>query len=126
MQAGQLEHGGQERGLGTTDLVREAERIREVPGIRFTDRGAGRTACLAGAGIPVWLVIKLFRNAGEDRFNLAQALHWMTHDQIQAAFDYYARFPAEVEAELADDAAITPERVAELNQAMRDTIEAST
>jgi uncharacterized protein (DUF433 family) len=126
MQAEQLEHSGRDRGLRATDLVREAERIRVVPGIRFKDRGAGRTACLAGAGVPVWLVIKLFRNAGEDRFSLSQALHWMTHDEIQAAFDYYEHFPAEVEAELADEASITPERVLEMNRAMRVKLEAST
>ncbi|MGH7422626.1 MAG: hypothetical protein ACREJ1_02990, partial [Candidatus Methylomirabilales bacterium] len=41
----------------TQDLIEEALRIRECPGIYFADEPAGREAKVGGTGLAVWEVI---------------------------------------------------------------------
>lgn len=94
-----------------TESVSEAEKMKKVPGIVFVDGPAGRRARIAGSGIDVFEVMKIHRSCGEDRGATAEALDMLTPERIQAAFDYYAAFPEEIDARLAREAEITLEHV---------------
>jgi hypothetical protein len=50
-----------------TSLLREAVRMRRVPGIVFMDGPVGRRASIAGTGLDVWEVIATFKSVEEDR-----------------------------------------------------------
>lgn len=83
--------------------------MRRVPGIIFADGPVGRRARVAGTGLDVFEVINIYRSCGEDRAATAEALDSLTPEQLQAAFDYYAAFPKEIDKRLAEDEKITPE-----------------
>jgi uncharacterized protein (DUF433 family) len=87
----------------------ETEKMQRVPGIVFADGPAGRRAHIAGSGLDVFEVINIWRSCGEDRAATVEALGSLTPEQLQAAFDYYAAFPEEIDERLARDAQITPE-----------------
>jgi len=97
----------------TTETVSEAERLRRVPGVYFGDEPAGRVAKVAGTGIDVWQIISGFKSVAESRERLARGFHWLEPWQLDAALDYYAAFPAEIDHRLAEEDLITPEWVAE-------------
>lgn len=94
-----------------TEALTEAEKMEKVPGIIFADGPAGRRARIAGTGIDVWEVINEHRICGEDRNATAAALDMLTPEQLQAAFEYYAAFPAEIDERLRREAEITPEYI---------------
>ncbi|MGH7433123.1 MAG: hypothetical protein ACREJL_05160, partial [Candidatus Methylomirabilales bacterium] len=58
----------------TQDLIEEALRMRECPGIYFADEPAGREAKVAGTGLAVWEVIRDYLAAGKDEKILRKAL----------------------------------------------------
>ena len=97
--------------MGTTrttlaeQLLEEGLRLVEHPGITFRDGPAGRRAGLAGYGLDVWEVVETIRaNAGslED----AAEYHAMPVARIQAAARYYAAFPDEIDAWIAENDAL--------------------
>src|SRR5262245_13179938 len=84
-------------------LLEEALRMRECPGIYFSDEPAGRVAKVAGTGLGVWEVIRDFKAV---RGNAKKLRRWLPHlstAQLKAATVYYAKFPQEIDAEIADD-----------------------
>lgn len=91
------------------DVCSEAERRRRVPGVYFADEPSGRTAKLAGTGLGVWEVITACRERPLDRACLARCFDWLSPAQIRAVADCYAAFPDEIDAEIAENDAITPE-----------------
>jgi uncharacterized protein (DUF433 family) len=93
------------------ESVSEAKKMKRVPGIIFADGPLGRRARIAGTGIDVFEMIKAWRSCDEDRDAIVDAFDWLTPDQLEAAFAYYAAFPEEIDARLAREAQITPEYI---------------
>lgn len=101
--------GVREWSTGVIDLLSEAVRMRRIPGIVFVDSLSGRRAALAGTGLEVWECIAMWRAVGEDETAFAEAYHWLTPAQRQAAFAYYRFYPSEIDARIALDERWTPE-----------------
>jgi len=86
-------------------LLEEAIRTRECPGIDFADEPAGRVAKVAGTGLGVWEVIRHYKAARGNEKKLRKWLPHLSTAQLQAATVYHAKFPQEIDAEIADDIA---------------------
>jgi predicted transcriptional regulator len=86
-------------------LLEEAVRMRECPGIYFADEPAGRVAKVAGTGLGVWEVIRDYKAVKGNAKKLRRRLLHLSTAQLKAATVYYARFPREIDAEIADDTA---------------------
>jgi len=91
----------------TQDLLEEALRMRECPGIYFADEPAGREAKLAGTGLGVWEVIRDYLAAHQDERVLRKALPQLSSAQIRAGLLYYAKYAREIDAEIQENAALT-------------------
>ena len=89
----------------------EAEKMRRIPGIIFTDGPTGRRARIAGTGIDVFELIAGYLSVDEDWDSLTHAYHWLSEDQLRAALAYYAAYPEEIEERLARQDYWTPERI---------------
>ena len=94
-----------------TELLAEAVRMRQAPGVVFLTGPAGCRAVLAGAGLDVWEVVSTWRALGESLDALKEAYSWLTESQLRAALRYYRLFPAEIEDRLRREEAWTAERV---------------
>lgn len=94
----------------TQELLDEALRMRQCPGIYFADEPSGRTAKIGGTGLGVWEVLRDYRT-DQDADRLRKAFPWLSQAQITAALMYYARHRDEVQAEIDANAALTPEAI---------------
>jgi uncharacterized protein (DUF433 family) len=90
----------------------EAIRLRECPGIYFADEPAGRVAKVSGTGLAVWEVMGQFLAVGESKRRLLDIFPQLGKQQLAAARNYYLRHRQEVEAELEENRALSPEVVA--------------
>lgn len=93
----------------TQDLIEEALRMRECPGIYFADEPAGREAKVAGSGLGVWEVLRDYLAAGRDEGALRKSLPQLSAAQVKACLLYYQRHFQEIDAEIQENAALTPE-----------------
>ena len=91
----------------TQDLIEEALRMRECPGIYFADEAGGREAKVAGSGLGVWEVLRDYLAAGRDERALRKSLPQLSPAQIKACLLYYRRYPQEIDAEIRENAALT-------------------
>ncbi len=82
-------------------LIDEAIRLRRCPGIVFAEGPVGRRAVVAGAGIDVWEVVRVYRSCGEDLEALVEALPQLARRQLEAALHYYRCYPREINERLA-------------------------
>ena len=93
-------------------LLREAIRIRRVPGIHFVEGvGGSRRAAVAGTGLEVWEVVRAYEEVGEDYGELRKSYPWLAEPQLREALSYYVLYPYETEARLKLEESWTPERV---------------
>ena len=90
-------------------LLEEALRIRACPGIYFADEPTGRVAKVVGTGLGVWEVIRVYNGVEGNEKKLKKWVPHVSPAQLKAALLYYARFPQEVEAEIADNVAACAE-----------------
>jgi uncharacterized protein (DUF433 family) len=91
----------------TQDLLEEALRMRECPGIYFADEPSGREAKVGGTGLGVWELIVMYRDARRNERVLKRRFPHLSPAQIKAALLYYARFPAEIDQAIEENAALT-------------------
>jgi uncharacterized protein (DUF433 family) len=91
----------------TQDLIEEALRMRECPGIYFADEPGGREAKVAGSGLGVWEVLRDYLAAGRDERALRKSLPQLSAAQVKASLLYYRRYPQEIDAEVRENAAFT-------------------
>jgi uncharacterized protein (DUF433 family) len=92
------------------ELLDEALRMRQCPGIYFADEPGGRTAKVGGTGLGVWEVVRDFsRDQRADR--IRKAFPQLSQAQITAALMYHARFRDEVQAKIDANVALTPEAI---------------
>ncbi len=94
-----------------TSLLREAVRMRRVPGIVFIDGPAGRRAAIAGTGLDVWEVVATYKSLEEDYERLKASYEWLSDRQLSAALGYYELYPDEIDARIELEERLTPERV---------------
>lgn len=92
----------------TQDLIEEALRVRECPGIYFADEPGGREVKVAGSGLGVWEVLRDYLAAGRDERALRKSLPQLSAAQVKACLLYYRRYPREIDAEIRENAALTP------------------
>jgi len=92
------------------ELLEEALRMRQCPGIYFADEPSGRTAKVGGTGLGVWEVVRDF-SKDQDVERLRKTFPQLSQAQITAALMYYARYRDEVQAKIAASAALTPEAI---------------
>src|SRR5438309_6579046 len=87
------------------ELLEEALRMRQCPGIYFADEPSGRTAKIGGTGLGVWEVLRDFgrdQNSGRIR----KAFPQLSQAQVTAALMYYSRYRDEVQAKIDANAAL--------------------
>src|SRR5215813_9569977 len=94
----------------TQELLEEALRMRQCPGIYFADEPSGRTAKIGGTGLGVWEVVRDF-GKDQDAQGIRKAFPQLSQAQITAALMYFARFRNEVQAQIDANAALTPEAI---------------
>jgi uncharacterized protein (DUF433 family) len=93
-------------------LLREAIRMRRVPGIHFVEGVAGsRRAAVVGTGLEVWEIVRTYKEVGEDYGELRRSYPWLSEPQLRAALSYHELYPDEIEARLKLEESWTPERV---------------
>ena len=92
----------------TQDLIEEALRMQECPGIYFADEPGGREATVAGSGLGVWEVLRDYFAAGRDERMLRKSLPKLSAAQVKACLLYYRRYPQEIDTEIRENAALTP------------------
>jgi uncharacterized protein (DUF433 family) len=85
-------------------LVEEGLRRSEFAFIDFRDSVAGRQACIQGSTLAVWEVMLLVRSYKADVSAAARHLRWPAA-KVQAAVNYAAAFPEEIEEAMAENEA---------------------
>jgi uncharacterized protein (DUF433 family) len=85
----------------TARALSEAEKMQMVPGIVFADEVLGRVPRIAGTGLQVFEIIKVYQAENKDFDLLSETFHWLSPQQLNAALAYYAAFPEEVDARIA-------------------------
>src|SRR3989440_9753418 len=92
------------------ELLDEALRMRQCPGIYFADEPSGRTAKIGGTGLGVWEVVRdLSRDQKSGR--IRKAFPQLSQAQVTAALMYYSRYRDEIQAKIDANAALTPESI---------------
>ena len=86
-------------------LVEEGLRRSEFAFIDFRDSQVGRQAYIQGSSLAVWEVMMLARSYDHSVAAVAQHLEW-PEAKVQAAFNYAAAFPKEIEEALAENDAM--------------------
>ena len=92
------------------ELLDEALRMRQCPGIYFADEPSGRTAKVGGTGLGVWEVVRDF-SRDRDAVRIRKAFPRLSQAQITAALMYHARYRQEIQAKIDANAALTPEAI---------------
>lgn len=105
--------GVKEWSSGVVELLREAVRMRRVPGILFVDSITGRRPVIAGTGVDVWEVVASWKALGRDEEKLREAYAWLAPERLRAALGYYRLYPDEIDERIALEESWTPERVRE-------------
>ena len=95
----------------TSSVLDEAERVRRVPGVYFVEDETGRHARVTGGNLEIREVIKIYRDVGWQYERLREALDWWPDEPLQTALQYYALYPEEIDAYLADEDAVRLEEI---------------
>lgn len=93
------------------ELIEEGLRTRRHPMIVFRDGATGRRAGLIG-GPDIWEVVGGLVGgdvAPENRMSRAAEHLGLSHQQINAVWDYYADFTTEIDEEIAEKVAAADE-----------------
>jgi uncharacterized protein (DUF433 family) len=92
------------------ELLDEALRMRQCPGIYFADEPSGRTAKIGGTGLGVWEVLRDFTR-DQDHGRIRKAFPQLSQAQVTAALMYYSRYRDEIQTKIDANAALTRERI---------------
>lgn len=87
------------------DLLEEAVRLRECPGIYFADEPAGRVAKVSGTGLSVWEVVDIYQGVRGSQRRLRRWHPHLSAAQLKAALVYYERHREEVDGAIAENRA---------------------
>ena len=94
------------------DLLVEAVKMKNCPGIIFADGPTGRRARVSGTGIDVWEIVATFKGMGEKYIELKKAYHWLSEPQLRSALAYYALYPEEIEARIVRNRDLISDKIA--------------
>ena len=94
------------------DLLVEAVKMKNCPGIIFADGPTGRRARVSGTGIDVWEIVAAFKEVGEKYLELKKAYHWLSEAQLRSALAYYALYPEEIDARIERNQDLTSQKIA--------------
>ena len=89
----------------TQDLLEEALRMRQCPGIYFADEIVGREAKVSGTGLGVWEVIRDYQAVKGNERKLARMLPHLGTVGLKAALLYYDRYAPEIDDAIAENEA---------------------
>jgi len=93
------------------ELLEEALRMRECPGIYFATEPSGRTAKVAGTGLAVWEVMRDVLALGDQEERIKAAFPALSKAQLAAATIYFRRYPEEIRRAIEENAALTSDVV---------------
>jgi uncharacterized protein (DUF433 family) len=93
----------------TQDLLEEALRLRECPGVYFADEPAGRVAKVMGTGLGIWEVIRDYLELDRDEAALRKLLPHLSAAQVRACTLYYAKYPDEIDDAIQENRELTRE-----------------
>src|SRR5437763_16897375 len=94
-----------------TRTENEAARMQRVPGIVFGGSPDRREPWIAGTGIDVAEIICAYRAVNQDMDLLRATFEWLTEEQLQAAFEYYAAYAVEIDARIAESEGFSIEQL---------------
>jgi hypothetical protein len=92
---------GRSKGAIVEALADEALRMRLFPGIAFRGVDWERRAWVIGTALDVWQIVDAHRDI--DSIELMAEGGSANEHQIRLALDYYKRFPAEIDAAIAEN-----------------------
>ena len=92
------------------ELLEEALRVRDCPGIYFADEPSGRTAKIGGTGLGVWEVLRDFTK-DNDLKRLRRVFPRLSQAQVTAALMYYRRYPEEVRGQIEINTTLTAQAI---------------
>ena len=98
------------RGEATEQLIEEGLRRAEFPAIEFRDSVVDREAYVVGSRLAVWQVLMIAEGYGLEVGATARHLQ-LDHDRVSQALRYASTFEFEVRRALAENRAITPEKL---------------
>src|SRR3990172_12738951 len=78
------------------EMLEEALKMRRIPGIYFTDTPTGRHAHIAGTGLGVWEIVRVYREENNDWEALRESFDWLTEQQLRTALAYAEAYPEEI------------------------------
>jgi uncharacterized protein (DUF433 family) len=87
----------------TQDLLEEALRMRQCPGVYFADEPAGRVAKVGGTGLGVWEVIQQYQVLKESEKRLHKTLPHVGAAGLKSALLYYRQYPREIDEAIAEN-----------------------
>src|SRR2546428_185935 len=88
----------------TQDLIEEALRMRQCPGIYFADEILGREAKIGGTGLGVWEVTQGYQAVKGNEKKLHKALPHVGPAGLKSALLYYRQYPGEIDEAIAENA----------------------
>jgi len=88
---------GRDFSSAAIELLSEAVKMRQCPGIVFADGPTGRRARLAGTGIDVWEVIATYKSVEQDKARLQEVYSWLSEAQLRATIGYYMTYSKEID-----------------------------
>ena len=104
---------GKEFSTVANELIEEALKARQCPGIIFSEGITGRRARIEGTGIDVWEIIRDFHGMNDNLNDLKEAYHWLTERQIRAALAYYKLYSQEIDERIQRNESINQTSIAE-------------
>lgn len=98
----EFEERGESTSEGLRRIVEEWWAERRLQDIEFREGLSGRRAAVED-GPEVWEIVSAFRDHGGDREGLSEHFGWLADEKIEAALEYYERFPDRVEAQIEEN-----------------------
>lgn len=92
------------------ELLEEALRLRQCPGVYFASEPGGRTAKVAGTGLAVWEILRDFVR-DQDVERVREAFPQLSQSQLTAALTYVRRYPEEIGKEVEANEGLTPDEL---------------
>lgn len=101
-------------------FIEESMRQTEYALIEFRDSTVGRLAYMKESNLAVWEVIMIAR---DHDFDVERLMTYFRRSRtwVKAALNYYESFPAEIDALIADNDSMTPEKLKRILPQMEAT-----
>jgi uncharacterized protein (DUF433 family) len=93
------------------EMLIEDLKMRRVRGIYFGDEFTHREPKVGGTGLGVWEVIQTYKSMDEDWEQFKGYYSWLDEFQLRMALEYYAAYPEEIDARIAENLSWTPEKL---------------